>query len=193
MTPPTKGRGDIMALNTLAAAILLASLIQSSTAGDFWHISDLHLDYFYSEGGDVLNWCHERTGVNQTSEPGAGPAGEYSCDSPEVLVFSALEAMQKFQPKPDFIVWTGDSAPHWRDPAPPQDKYIMNVTKRVFRLIDNLFPGVPVVPALGNHDASPPDQFPISSEGENKTSQYYTDLWQKGAFGDHIKVKLIAD
>ena len=179
-----------MALNTLALAFLLVSLIQSSIAGNFWHISDLHLDYFYSEGGDVLNWCHERTGANQTSEPGAGPAGEYSCDSPEVLVF-ALEAMQKFEPKPDFIVWTGDSAPHWRDPAPPQDKYIMNVTKKVFRQIDKLFPGVPVVPALGNHDASPPDQFPTSSEGENKTDNYYTDLWRQGAFGDHIKVQLI--
>ena len=138
----------------------------------------------------MSNFCHKGNSEEEgTPGQGAGPVGEYSCDSPKTLVLSALQAMHKFQPKPDFIIWTGDSAPHWRDPAPPEEKYIMNVTKSVFRHLDNLFPGVPVVAALGNHDASPPDQFPIVPLGENKTDAYYTALWQQGAFGDHIQVR----
>jgi len=173
-----------MTLSTLA----LVSLFPSALAGNFWHISDLHLDYLYSKGGNVSDWCHKGKSEEEgTSGPGAGPAGEYSCDSPKTLVLSALQAMHKFQPKPDFIIWTGDSAPHWRDPSPPEDKYIMNVTKSVFRHLDSLFPDVPVVAALGNHDASPPDQFPVVPDGENKTDEYYTALWQQGAFGDHIQ------
>jgi len=180
MTPPSKGGGTIMTLSTLA----LVSLFPSALAGNFWHISDLHLDYLYSKGGNVSDWCHKGKSEEEgTSGPGAGPAGEYSCDSPKTLVLSALQAMHKFQPKPDFIIWTGDSAPHWRDPSP----YIMNVTKSVFRHLDSLFPDVPVVAALGNHDASPPDQFPVVPDGENKTDEYYTALWQQGAFGDHIQ------
>ena len=186
MSPPSKGGGTIMTLSTLA----LVSLVPSALAGNFWHISDLHLDYFYSKGGNVSNFCHKGNSEEEgTAGQGAGPAGEYSCDSPKTLVLSALQAMHKFQPKPDFIIWTGDSAPHWRDPAPPEEKYIMNVTKSVFRHLDKLFPGVPVVAALGNHDASPPDQFPIVPLGENKTDAYYTALWQQGAFGDHIQVR----
>ena len=183
-------------MTIMALAILLVSLVPSTLSGNFWHVSDLHLDYLYSKGGNVSNWCHEGSSEEEgtpgrgTPGPGAGPAGEYTCDSPQTLVLSALEAMHKFQPKPDFIVWTGDSAPHWRDPAPPQGKYIMNVTKSVFRHLDSLFPGVPVVAALGNHDASPPDQFPILPDGENKTAEYYTALWQQGAFGDHIQVRV---
>lgn len=184
MTPPSKGGGTIMTLSTLA----LVSLVPSALAGNFWHISDLHLDYFYSKGGNVSNFCHKGNSEEEgTSGPKAGPAGDYNCDSPKTLVLSALQAMHKFQPKPDFIIWTGDSAPHWRDPAPPEEKYIMNVTKSVFRHLDSLFPGIPVVAALGNHDASPPDQFPIVPLGENKTDAYYTALWQQGAFGDHIQ------
>jgi len=148
--------------------------------GKFWHISDLHLDYQYVEGGDSSQWCHT---ANQTDEA-VGPAGNYSCDSPLLLVESSLQAMQRHQPSPDFILWTGDSAPHWRSPLPPDQKYITNVTKFVFTKLDQMFPGVPVVAALGNHDSSPPDQFPIS---ENKSMpEYYHTLLSEGAFGDHL-------
>ena len=177
-----------MTLGNTASAFLLIGLVPTTLAGTFWHVSDLHMDFLYSKGGDVSDWCHKNNSEEEVAS-GAGLAGEYSCDSPQALVLSALKAMHKFQPKPDFIVWTGDSAPHWKKPAPPNDTYIMNVTKSVFRQLDNLFQGVPVVAALGNHDASPPDQFPVANTGENKTNEYYTALWQQGAFGDHIQVR----
>ena len=150
--------------------------------GKFWHISDLHLDYEYEAGGDITAFCHH---TNNSYDQSVGPAGNYSCDSPLLLVESALQAMARHEDSPDFIVWTGDSAPHWREPQPPGEKYITNVTKFVFSKLDQMFPGVPVVPALGNHDMSPPDQFPISVLNDSHP-QYYQTLWSDGAFGEHI-------
>jgi len=171
----------------LSSLLLLA--VQCD-GGKFWHISDLHLDYLYTSGGELSNWCHSAA---SDSDPPAsintdivGPAGNYHCDAPNDLVESALLAMVRFAPKPDFIVWTGDSAPHWKDPVPPSEDYILNVTKTVFTRLDKLFPNIPIVPALGNHDASPPDQFPQYDPANKTSPEYYRKLWQNGAFGDHI-------
>jgi len=163
--------------------LVTALCLQPATAGTFWHISDLHLDHLYREGGNISNWCHS----NQLSQPtphdlGAGPVGDYHCDSPLVLVLSALEAMARFQPNPEFIVWTGDSAPHWKEPTPPNASYITNVTSTVFTKLGQLFPRTPIIPALGNHDSSPPDQFPISTT-QHKTPLYYSQLLDQGGFG----------
>jgi len=156
--------------------------------GQFWHISDLHLDYEYIKGGDMSNWCHQMVDNNTTTSINSdivGPAGNYHCDSPSALVESALLAMKRLNPNPDFIVWTGDSAPHWRDPVPNED-YILNVTKSVFSKLDKLFPSVSIIPALGNHDASPPDQFPQYNPEDKAKPEYYMKFWQQGAYGDHI-------
>ncbi len=50
---------------------------------------------------------------SNTTDPAVGPAGNYSCDAPEVLVMALLAAMQRIEPNPDFILWTGDSGPHY--------------------------------------------------------------------------------
>ena len=41
-----------------------------------------------------------------------GKYGTYGCDSPWALVQLALDEMVRLVPKPDFIVWNGDSMPH---------------------------------------------------------------------------------
>jgi len=174
---------------TLAWLLAISLQLLPCHGGTFWHVSDLHLDYAYVAGGNLSNWCHSnRDTPLDPSNDVVGPAGNYGCDSPYILVMSSLEAMHKFQPKPDFIVWTGDSAPHWREPSPPDQNYIMNVTSAVFTRLDQLFPGIPIVPALGNHDSTPPDQFPISTT-EQKTPEYYIDLWKNGDFGKHIEAE----
>jgi sphingomyelin phosphodiesterase acid-like 3 len=162
--------------------------------GQFWHISDLHLDHQYVEGGNMSNWCHPTTTTDTPTINTniVGPAGNYHCDSPADLVESALLAMKRFSPNPDFIVWTGDSAPHWRDPT-PDEEYILNVTKHVFTRLDRLFPNVSIIPALGNHDASPPDQFPQYDPADKDKPEYYQKLWKYGAFGDHIDTEAMED
>jgi len=181
-----------MEISPILFTCFLVLGLPSCDGGQFWHISDLHMDYQYIEGGNMTNWCHKINATNTTPSINSdivGPAGNYHCDSPAALVESALLAMQRLNPSPDFIVWTGDSAPHWRDPV-PDETYIFNVTKHVFTRLDKLFPSIPIIPALGNHDASPPDQFPqFNPDNDNKTNTdggYYKKLWQKGAFGDHI-------
>jgi len=156
--------------------------------GHFWHISDLHLDYLYVRGGNLSNLCHQKASESEnvtTEDQVVGPYGNYNCDSPEALVESALGAMKKFHPNPEFILWTGDSAPHWREPNPPNEEYIFNVTKKIFTKLEDLFPNISIVPCLGNHDASPPDQFPVSSFNDT-SPDYYEKLLQLGAFKEHV-------
>lgn len=162
---------------------LILVFVANCDGGTFWHISDLHLDYFYTGGGNSSNFCHK---ISDGTDSDVKDTGDYNCDSPQILVESALKAMQLVEPNPEFIVWTGDSAPHWRDPEPPSLPYISNVTKFVFTKLDQYFPNIPIVPALGNHDASPPDQFPITNT--NDTHEFYDNLWSDGAFGDHIDI-----
>lgn len=154
----------------------------SVLAGKFWHITDLHLDWNYVVGGNTKDMCHR----GNTTDPEVRAEGNYNCDAPEVLVMALLTAMQRIEPHPDFILWTGDSGPHYWTPTPSLD-YITNVTKTVFTELDRLFPGATVFPALGNHDSDPPDTYYdyANKTAQNGTSQY-DKYWKAGAFGDHI-------
>lgn len=73
-------------------------------AGKFWHISDLHLDPDYKVSEDPFQVCPS---AGSRPVPGAGPWGDYLCDSPWVLVNSSVWAMREIEPEPDFILWTG--------------------------------------------------------------------------------------
>ena len=71
-------------------------------SGYFWQITDIHYDSLYNLNGDIYSMCHH-TDVNDPP----GPFGDNLCDSPWSLVMSAVGAMKKFNPNPDFILWTG--------------------------------------------------------------------------------------
>ena len=92
-----------MEISPILSTCLVVLALPSIDGGQFWHISDLHLDYKYTEGGDMSNFCHQRV-ENNTSTPSinsdiVGPAGNYHCDSPAALVESALLAMKRPQPQ----------------------------------------------------------------------------------------------
>ena len=65
----------------------------------FLHVSDLHMDINYDEQKSCKK---EYNGTNEDK-----PFGNFMCDSPEILVKSAIEYMKKQFPNPDFILWTG--------------------------------------------------------------------------------------
>ncbi len=46
-------------------------------------------------------------GVNGSDGQQLGRFGDRDCDAPWLLATSAVEAMKKFKPDPDFIFWTG--------------------------------------------------------------------------------------
>ena len=174
-------------LASLLGSLLLQLLVSQCDGGQFWHISDLHLDYRYVSGGNASDNCHPMSDNTSSGDSNVRDFGDYRCDSPLLLVESALSAMSNITSSPDFIVWTGDSSPHWYPgDNPPNNEYIFNVTKLVFSRLDSMFPGVPVIPALGNHDSDPPDQFPTAEAADKKKPDYYEHLWSDGAFGDHI-------
>ena len=103
-------------------------------------------------------------------QPGgkASKYGSYRCDSPKILVESAFKAMKKHVPNPEFILWTGDSSAHNKNLTQLNTTGVMSNLKFVVTRLHDYYPGVPVVPVLGNHDLAPADYFPDS---HNKSTQ----------------------
>ena len=167
---------------SLQGQVIPAPKLPKTLPGTFWHFSDLHLEFSYAVGGDTSNLCLTSGEKEEDKEKdgltGAGAAGAYGCDSPPVLALSSLQAMARLQPNVSLILWTGDSGPHRRASSPGQ-QYIANVTSLVFAQLSQLFPGVPIVPALGNHDISPPNQWPEGGPA-------YASLWGPGGFSGHV-------
>lgn len=82
---------------------LVYRIIYLRITGYFWQVTDFHYDANYSSTGDPSHMCHH--GNNSSSN--IGNYGNYHCDAPWQLITSAVRAMHKLQPNPDFIVWTG--------------------------------------------------------------------------------------
>ncbi|NXH18962.1 ASM3A phosphodiesterase, partial [Bucco capensis] len=140
-------------------------------AGQFWHVSDLHLDPTYHISPDRTKVCASSKGAN-ASEP--GPFGDFLCDSPYQLILSAFAFMKESKQQVSFMIWTGDSPPH----VPVKElstKLVISIIGNMTSTIRSFFPDLQVFPALGNHDYWPQDQLPVS------TSEVYNavaDFWQ---------------
>ena len=85
---------------------------------------------------------------------------------------SSIQAMKKFEQNPDFILWTGDSSPHWWKPDSPSWDYIFKTEKMILGHIQKIFPNATIIPVLGNHDSYKPNNFTsnnISTKGHPKS------------------------
>ncbi|XP_047472871.1 acid sphingomyelinase-like phosphodiesterase 3b [Penaeus chinensis] len=141
--------------------LLLTAVPSRAKLGTFWHVSDFHLDVNYTAGdGDVTKMCWKKAGGYDGAQPGT--FGDYECDAPLALVESAVDAMERIHPNPDFIMWTGDDTAH------VDDNSLTNVLK-------NRFPNADVLPVLGNHDYYPKNQLPPT---ENDLQTKVADLWK---------------
>ncbi|KAM3931611.1 cyclic GMP-AMP phosphodiesterase SMPDL3A [Leptodactylus fuscus] len=140
-------------------------------SGQFWHISDLHLDFSYHLTEDHSKVCLSSKGVNASSP---GIFGDFMCDSPYSLILSSIEYIKTSVEKADFMIWTGDSPPH----VPVNElstKLVIEVIGNMTSTIRSLLPDMLVFPALGNHDYWPQDQLPVSG------SEIYTavaEFWK---------------
>lgn len=63
-------------------------------------------------GADVVLRC---VNFSSNATQTANKWGNYKCDTTNSTYLVALQAMKCLQPKPDFILYTGDSVPHWLD------------------------------------------------------------------------------
>ncbi|XP_053394460.1 acid sphingomyelinase-like phosphodiesterase 3b [Mercenaria mercenaria] len=191
-------------LITFFSVLLLTSAVQNvKNTGYFWQVTDFHYDANYSTTGDPNNMCHQG---NSSSPSNIGFYGNYLCDAPWQLITSAVQAMYKIEPNPDFIVWTGDSVPHVYNKDLDLDKVytlIGNVTEELMVV----FPNTTIYPVLGNHDPYPANMMPYDVEhskyykgildvsgwhavlGQNESEQFHNG----GYYSSHIseKIKLL--
>ena len=76
----------------------------------FWQLTDIHYDSNYSQHPAPNDLCHIQSEGPRgpSAESGNGRFGDYNCDSPWMLVVSAIDAMSNlYEGQPDFILWTG--------------------------------------------------------------------------------------
>ncbi|KAG8444288.1 hypothetical protein GDO86_009463, partial [Hymenochirus boettgeri] len=139
----------------------------------FWHISDLHLDFSYHITKDRTKVCLSSKGAKPLSP---GIFGDFLCDSPYQLILSAIQYIKDSQQKVDFMIWTGDSPPH----IPVNElstKIVIDVIGNMTSTIHSLLPDLLVFPALGNHDYWPQDQHPVSGSEVYTAVAEFWKLW----------------
>lgn len=127
------------------------------------HISDTHYDPYYEEGTNAD--CNEPLCCRGTSGPPLSPQtragrwGDYrKCDTPKRTVDHMLQHISTTHTDIDYILWTGDLPPHdvWNQTREEN----LAVLKETVAQLAEKFPGIPIFPALGNHEAVPVNSFP---------------------------------
>lgn len=160
-----------MGIRLIMAAAVLAAAVQGAGAaelpfaigaaqGVFLHVSDMHFDPFADRAivprliaAPVEEWEAILRASHDT------PFGRYGQDASFPLIASMLSAAQG--PHYDYVLNTGDDLAHKFHDAfvaagGSESEYAGFVTKTmrfVERLLQQSFPGVPVVAALGNNNS----------------------------------------
>ncbi|KAK9736131.1 Calcineurin-like phosphoesterase [Popillia japonica] len=151
------------------------------------HISDTHFDPYYLEGSNAdcaePLCCRLTNGAPISKEQAAGKWGDYrKCDTPKITVDNMLKHIQDTHPDIDYILWTGDLPPHdiWNQTKEENLKIIKETVKQM----SEMFPNVPIFPALGNHESAPVNSFPppFVDSPETSISWLYDEMdsqWRK--------------
>lgn len=174
--PPRRGAGPAAAAGPAAEPAL---------HGRFLHVTDLHPDQFYTYNATVQSSCQLLDGSMDDPEAelraGFWGAPRTECDSPPWLVQRALAwAARAFHQKEaglDFIIWTGDNVRHDTGPPHPRSQdEIFEFNRWCIRQLQDAFPGVPIVPSIGNNDIYPHN---IMWPGPNDVTFMYARMWSQ--------------
>lgn len=150
------------------------------------HISDTHVDFEYREGSEAD--CNEplccHAGDQPKSHLGRRPAGKWgafsTCDIPPATFEHMLKTVRDTQ-QIDYVIWTGDIVPHnvWNTSRSGN----LDALRYSVEALQKYLPGVPVYPALGNHEGNPADSFPTPAiHGDRSVAWLYDALastWSK--------------
>ena len=124
-------------------------------------LSDVHMDPLYAVGSAAQ--CGKPLCCRADDQPidgnrTAGAWGDYECDINEKMLHSMFTNIANTV-KPDIILWTGDNPPHnvWSQSR----EFQLNATRRVTGFMKQYFPGIHVLPSIGNHESFPCDQFQV--------------------------------
>lgn len=88
----------------------------------------------------------------------AGRYGAYNCDLPMTTLELLVKTISNLDPQPAFIVYTGDNPPHdvWNETWSSQ----LESTRLVVDYLSaHLPPGLPIYPAVGNHESWPESEY----------------------------------
>ena len=120
----------------LLISVFMPAFIHS---GKIWWITDLHFD----PNGDLQ------------------PSLPVCAWTPPSLFDSGLEMMSQEEAKPDFIIISGDFI-HipFRNVDEQSVTNILATIQTVTDLVSTKFPGVPILPCIGNHEYSPSKTWP---------------------------------
>ncbi|XP_019646351.1 PREDICTED: acid sphingomyelinase-like phosphodiesterase 3b [Branchiostoma belcheri] len=164
----------------LAVAAVLPTLTVADT-GRFWFIADFHYDPSYMRPHRPGKVC-DSLGVGMDPPANPGPWGDYSCDPPWRTINSSIFAMKAIDPNPDFILRGGDDVPHVdRGALNYTSRTVVSLLSNVTRLLEEVFPGVPVYSSLGNHDYWIKNQLP---DTPNDVYNDVATLWLSGVGQD---------
>ncbi|KAF9902662.1 Endopolyphosphatase [Linnemannia zychae] len=173
---------------------------KSHLVGQFLHITDIHPDEFYMNGGSISTSCHRNTTdedddmrMRMMMRPGrtdGGYGGLYGspysiCDSPFSLANATFDWIDRnLIGSLDFVVWTGDNARHDSDNERPRtQKEIEDLNKAIAnKFLETFTPDkddpfeqrIPIVPSIGNNDVYPHN---IMEAGPNRILQHFSDIW----------------
>ncbi|XP_031847161.1 sphingomyelin phosphodiesterase isoform X1 [Nomia melanderi] len=146
------------------------------------HISDTHYDPYYQEGANAdCNeplCCRLTNGAPLNSAAAAGRWGDYrKCDTPKRTVEHMLKHIADTHLDIDYILWTGDIPPHdvW---AQTREDNLKVLDETVAQLTEK-FPGIPIFPALGNHESAPVNSFPPSFAPKDSSISWLYDALDK--------------
>lgn len=124
------------------------------------HLSDIHLDPYYVEGAPTRcseTICCRNTTRGRQNSKSSGRFGDYSCDVPLNTVKTIFDYIKNYV-KFDFIYWGGDASPHDDLTTNEQEKF--TVMQTVYELLEEYFPGVKILPVVGNHESYPLNLYP---------------------------------
>lgn len=126
------------------------------------HLSDTHFDPYYLEGSEAdcsePLCCRLTNGHPRVPQGAAGRWGDYrKCDTPKRTIDHMLQHISTTHLDIDYILWTGDLPPHdvWNQ---TREENLM-VLKETVNQLTATFPGIPIFPALGNHETAPVNRY----------------------------------
>eukprot|EP00795_Rhopilema_esculentum_P004337 gene4337-20546_t len=147
----------------------------------FLHVSDIHLDLQYNNSLSKKSLCRNLVNITSETAPFQALYGRVRCDSPEILVESALGFMRNLSltklGKIDFFMFTGDQVAHaiGRDYGNSTImERVLNNMRAASNKIALAFSGIPIFPSFGNNDL--PGDYVLP-----KDSKFYEDVlafWQ---------------
>ena len=126
-------------------------------------ITDLHVDPKYQKGysGNCNKpICCRNDSKSDNPEPHSGKYGfEGKCDIPKELLESFVEDV--INRNIDFMIWTGDNAPHdtWEGEQPKVYEIAETIKKTIDSKFNNSDTKIPVFYSLGNHEKYPNDDY----------------------------------